>query len=409
MKKHKRGERPAKSKSPKKKLTKKQKILIILSSILILAGGAVAIYFIFFNKPAEEPVTETTPAPIKEAPKYYSKLTGEEIAKGADEAPLYCIQTPNGLDGARPQVGLTQAKIIFEAIAEAGITRFAAIYQSPDGSVIGPIRSLRTYYLDWDTPFGCTVVHAGGSDEAIAALRSGDYREVDEGYNYTFRDYSTYIAPNNLFTSSELLQKNSEAYGYTKSNYTAWPRLLPDEAAAEAKKLTQPSAESSSDQTGEKTKAESESATPTLPLVDKIILTYGGYANFNPVYTYNKESNKYLRSYASGEPHQSYNCPSGLTSPVISRDCTLEQLSPSVVIAMKAVEYLDWDGYHHVIKTIGSGEAVVFQNGTAIPATWQKSSRDTQITFTDKNGSEIKLTPGQTWLTILPQSGTITY
>ena len=103
-----------------KQLTKKQKIIIIASSVIILlVSVGIAVYFIFFNKPAEEePVAEEPPAPAKPV-KYYSKLTGEEIEKGADEAPLYCIQTPNGLDGARPQVGLQEAKIVFEAIAEA--------------------------------------------------------------------------------------------------------------------------------------------------------------------------------------------------------------------------------------------------------------------------------------------------
>lgn len=388
-----------------KKLTKKQKIIIILASVLILVGAGVAVFFIFFNK-TEEPVAEPTPEPPKKEEKYYSRLTGEEIAKGADEAPLYCVQTPNGLDGARPQVSLGQAKIIFEAIAEAGITRFAAIYQSPEGSALGPIRSLRTYYLDWDTPFGCTVVHAGGSDEAIAALRSGGYREVDEDYTYVWRDYSTYIAPNNLFTSPDLLANNSAAYNYTKAEYTAWPRLLPEEASDIVKKnfSSNEPAESNSDQ-----ETENAPATEPVKIVENITLNYGGYLDFNPVYTYDRESNKYLRSYASGAPHQTYNCPSGLSNFSISRDCTLSQLTPSVVIAMKAVEYLDTDGYHHVIKTIGSGEAVVFQNGTATPATWEKTSRGTQITFKDASGQEIKLTPGQTWITVLPTTGVINY
>ncbi len=385
-----------------KKLTKKQKIIIILASILVLLGIGAAVYFIFF-RPTSSPIADNSPEPIPET-KYYSRLTGEPITKGADEAPLYCVQTPNGLDGARPQVGLTQAKIIFEAIAEAGITRFAAIYQNPEGSVLGPIRSLRTYYLDWDTPFDCTIVHAGGSDEAIAAVRSGGYREVDEDYDYVWRDYSTYIAPNNLFTSPELLQKNSNFYGYEKANYTAWPRLTPDEATTLAHNQTAPNTSDNSD-----TSDTSTTPSSSTPLVERITLTYGGYLDFNPVYTYNRETNQYLRSYASGDPHQSYNCPAGLSDPSISRDCTLSQLSPSVVIAIKATEYLDTDGYHHVIKTIGSGDAVVFQNGMAIPATWEKTSRTSQITFKDSTNQEIKLTPGQTWITVLPTTGTISY
>ena len=54
----------------------------------------------------------------------------EQMAKNANEQPIYCIQIPNGLDGARPQVGLHRASIVFEAIAEVGITRFAAIFKN---------------------------------------------------------------------------------------------------------------------------------------------------------------------------------------------------------------------------------------------------------------------------------------
>ena len=62
----------------------------------------------------------------------YSILTGEPLADSSlRNAPVYCMQTPNGTDGARPQAGLTEAGVVFEAIAEAGITRFAAIYQNP--------------------------------------------------------------------------------------------------------------------------------------------------------------------------------------------------------------------------------------------------------------------------------------
>lgn len=380
-----------------KKLSRKQKNILIISGVFLFAVILSAVFFVVFRRAKEEPASPVTEESQKTAPapKYYSKLSGEEIQQGEDEAPIYCVQIPNGLDGARPQVGLHQAKVVFEAIAEAGITRFAAVFQNPQGSAIGPIRSLRSYYLDWDTPFGCTVVHAGGSDDAIAALRAGGYLELDESYDYTWRNYSDFIAPNNLFTAPKLLQAHSSANGYTAAKYTAWPRLTPEKDNHE----DEPKAEDSTEKDASVAPAKASS----------IRLTYGGYVDFDPVYTYDEQSASYLRSYASGAPHQAYSCPEGMSDPVFSRDCSLSQLAPKVVVAIKVSEWLDSDWYHHVIKTVGSGEAYIFQNGTVIPATWSKASQADQIVFTDKDGKEVKLAPGQLWISVIPQTGSVTY
>lgn len=390
-----------------KKLTKKQKTIIILSVCFILAVAISVTFFILFRKSKAEPVAEDIPAPAPEK-KYYSRLSGEEIKPGEDDTPIYCIQVPNGLDGARPQVGLHQAKVVFEAIAEAGITRFAAVFQNPTGSAIGPIRSLRSYYLDWDTPLDCTIVHAGGSDDAIAALRSGGYLEIDES-EYTWRNYSDFIAPNNLFTSPSLLAAHSTAVNYTTAKYTAWPRLTPEESLTAAQAVNPTTEDTTDANTEPDTNTESTSDTTKPTPVSTIRINYGGYADFNPVYQYNPDTNTYLRSYASGTPHNAYACPDGLSDPVFSRDCTLSQLAPSAVAVIKVSEWLDTDGYHHVIKTIGSGEAYIFQNHTVIPATWKKLNQSDQISFTTQDGTEVKLAPGQLWITAIPTTGTVTY
>ena len=141
---------------------------LIIGIVCLLCGGAlVATALLMPKKSLPDFAFPEVPSKKPESNNIYSNLTGEIVASEEEKAaPTFCIQTPNGTDGARPQVGLTQAGVIFEAIAEAGITRFAAIYQNPSSAAIGPIRSLRMYYLMWDTPFDCTIVHAGGADDA---------------------------------------------------------------------------------------------------------------------------------------------------------------------------------------------------------------------------------------------------
>ena len=57
---------------------------------------------------------------------------------------------------ARPQSGLSSADIVYEAVAEGGITRFLAVFYCQDAGVVGPVRSARTYFIDFISE-GCFV------------------------------------------------------------------------------------------------------------------------------------------------------------------------------------------------------------------------------------------------------------
>ena len=144
--------------------------------------------------------------------------------------------------------------------------------------------------------------------------------------------------------------------------------------------------------------------------VTNVSLKLGGWASYNIDYTYDAESNKYLRSYESGAPHEVYNC--NLDEPGEQNPeavCDLVQLAPSVVVAMKVQEGRAWDNYHEDITTIGSGEAYIFQNGSVIQGTWDKPSRNEQIQFFDADGNAVRLAPGQTFVTAVPGYGTIDF
>lgn len=397
---------------------KKRKKIIIISIIvvLLLAGIATACYFIFFYKPAPENVQEEEIV-VVEKPKYYSKLSGLEIEnESINSMPTYCIQIPNGLDGARPQTGLDSAAVIFEAIAEAGITRFAAIFQNPQNSVIGPIRSLRSYYLDWDTPFDCTIVHAGGSNDAIAAVRSGGYRDLTESYDYMWRDQSSYWAPNNLMTSPALLAEFNKANGYNTSNPVTFSRLLPNEAtekknAAFKSAGIDPETNEQIKKTTEGDNTEGENTETITPLVESIDVNFGYVDAFNVHYQYNRQTNSYLRSYQNGQAHLVYSCPDGLTQPSPKTACgDAKQLSPSAIVVIKVDEYLDSDGYHQVVQTIGTGTAYIFQNGTSTKGVWVKNNKSDQITFKSDSGEAISFTPGQIFISAIPNgTGSVKY
>ena len=386
------------SKPNRKKSSKKPAVILAIIFVVILLGGVLA-YFLFFRTDAPLKPNKNLNIGIEDPDPIYSNLTGLEIAdESLNSSPTFCIQIPNGsTDGARPQVGLTQAGVVFEAIAETGITRFAAVFQNPTSSAIGPVRSLRPYYLDWDTPFDCTVTHAGGSDEAIAALRQGGQRNLDENYSYMWREDNTGRLWNNLFTSpSDLLQFNAD-HGYTTSSPKTFPRLTPDEATAIANQNLNPD-------------CPEDTVCDITPVVNNVYINFGNWVNYNTVYTYDPATNTYARSYQSGDAHLVYECPAGLNQPTTTTECgDLKQVSPSAVVAMMVQEHTMADGYHESIATISSGQAYIFQNGEVIEGTWNKTSQDSQIVFKDTSGEVIKFTPGQLWIAAVPQFGSVSW
>ena len=405
--------------TPEEKQSKKALIITLSIVAFVLIGGGLAAYFLFLNKPAEEASVETPPEetidpiPTKteeepDTPHYYSRLSGEEVAdESAISRPTYCVQIPNGVDGARPQAGLQDAKVVFEAIAESGITRFAAIFQDPP-AVVGPIRSLRLYYLNWDVPFDCTIVHAGGSEEALKAVKEYGVRDLSENYSFMWRSSTNYTVQrlwNNLFTSNEYLNGHSTINGYLSSDVHSFARFTPPQAARNKIDV----------QAEERLKIDQPSIKDTdalAPKVTHITMRIGAMPNFNPVYDYDAATNTYKRSYETGAAHTSYDCTGKTGELTPELVCEETQITASVVIGLMVQERkASYDNYHEDISVIGAGDAYIFQNGIAIKGTWEKPSKDAQITFKDASGNEVKLVPGKTWISAIPQSygGSVQY
>ena len=385
-----------------KKPVDKVSIGLISAGILGMVGGIGCAAFGFLGM--QKVVAEASFPQAEDANKSensLSALTGLELADGKSaDAPIYCMQTPNGLDGARPQAGLNEAGVVFEAIAEAGITRFAAIYQEPESGVIGPIRSLRSYYLDWDTPFDCTIVHAGGADDALRAVAMGGYNDLDENETFMFRGRNYQRAWNNLFTTGELL---AQASAGRASNAKGFARMTPEESARER-------IDSGAVAMLDITKPSEGDTSAIAANVSVISIDFGGAESFDVNYNYNSETNTYLRSYGTGEPHVVYNCPtenSSLQEP--EAFCEEAQVAPAVVVAMVVRESRAADSYHGDITTTGTGDAYIFQNGNVIKGSWSKASAADQIKFFDEEGNEVKLAVGQTWVEAVPRYGAVLY
>jgi len=333
-----------------------RKLLIIIGSIVALLTAAALTYFFVFYKPASNQPTPETQLPRVDPPKYHSPLTGMLVNNDAlTKRPVSGVMIENSPE-ARPQSGLSDAGVVFEAICEGGITRFLALYQSERPQLVGPIRSVRMYYIDWAAGFNASIAHVGGNIDALNEIRNGTHRDLDQFSNGdSYWRSNDRWAPHNMYTSFDNIDAMNAAKGYTSSSFTSFPRI--DGAP---------------------------SATPTASIIN---VTISGPL-FDSSYIYNPTTNNYARSQA-GEPHT---------------DSTGVQITPSVVIAMYVNEYTgaSEEGSEEYIATLSSGRAVIFQNGIATEATWSKSSQTSQIQFTDAAGMPISLIRGQTWVTAIP-------
>lgn len=332
----------------------------------IILASAITATVVMYQPPRAAPLVKST---VKPTPKptqivYYSPLTGEQVPDEAStKMAVTGIMIENSPD-ARPQSGIKDAGVVFEAIAEGGITRFLALYQQQKPQLIGPVRSVRLYYVDWVAPFQASIAHIGGSKFALNEVRNGSYRDIDQFFNAAsyWRATDRY-APHNVYTSFERLDALNTKKGYSTSAFTAWPRQ---------------------DSTPAKT-----------PNATSIDVTISG-ALYNNHYDYDRSTNTYRR-FVGGAPHS---------------DREAGQITPNVVIVMDTtMTKIFEDGYREQITTTGSGRARIFQNGIVTEATWSKADRGSQIKFTSADGHEISLNRGQTWITAVPanQGGGVTW
>ncbi|MDO9510072.1 MAG: DUF3048 domain-containing protein, partial [Candidatus Magasanikbacteria bacterium] len=142
---------------------------------------------------------------------FIDKMTGLPSDNVADTDPKAIAVMIDNHPDAFPLNGVNEAKIVYEAPVEGGMTRFMAIYSSVQKiDKVGPVRSARPDYFDWAKEYGIPLyLHCGGSSEALKILKTErGMVDVNEFYSsqYFWRDNSRF-APHNLYVSSLLWQK----------------------------------------------------------------------------------------------------------------------------------------------------------------------------------------------------------
>lgn len=335
----------------------------------------------------DEPKTEECP------------LNGELLSK--TQKAKWEVRRPLGVmienhKDARPQSGLSSADVIYEAVAEGGITRFLAIFYCKDASYIGPVRSARIYFIKMLEEYGSNPLygHVGGANTPGPANALGYINDIGWGlfndmnqfavpFPYYWRDYER--LPNRV-TEHTVYSSTAKLWQYAKDN----------------RKLTNVDEKGVAwDKTFTKWKFVDDAATTDRGTIAKIDFGFWNLfaSDYTVVWTYDNLRNTYKRD-NGGVPHMDKN--------------TGKALETKNVIVLFAKESPANDGYeggqHILYKVTGTGDALVFQNGNATKTTWSKLNEESRIKFTDDaTGKEIPMVRGQVFIEILPIGNKVTY
>jgi hypothetical protein len=261
---------------------------------------------------------------------------------------------------ARPQSGLDQADVVFEILAEGEVTRFVAVYQSHEAEVIGPVRSIRPYFVEIGAALDAVIVHAGWSQEAMDILTDRKLPHLDEVYGdgaFYWRSKER-KAPHNLYTSTAKMMQGAEARKFSKEwkeTVLAFAREGRNQLQGEAANRIQ------------------------IPYIRGYVVSY----------EYDAAGGIYKRS-MDDKPH-------------LDKESGKQLTATNLLVLESKHQIVDSAGRREV-DIFGPGKGILLQEGKYVHVTWEQKNG---IIRAYKDGKEMQLLPGTTWIQIVPEGSAI--
>lgn len=296
---------------------------------------------------------------------------------------------------SRPQSGLSSADVVYEAVAEGGISRFMGVFYcgAAQNVTVAPVRSARTYFLPWVLEYDALYNHVGGAgrcndptvDErakALCQIEQYKIKDMDQfgiSFPTCYRNYDRLDHPvateHTMVCFTDKLYKLAAERGWTNLdakgvkwdvNFQAWQ--FKDDAK-------------------EADRAASFSAS---------FVAWKGYEReYGVRWEYDRVGNNYKR-FNGGIAHMDLETKTQLTAKVV------------VIVFAKEIGPVD-DHAHLLYNTIGAGEGLVLQDGKATKVTWKKADLRARTKLYDASGKEVALNRGQVWFELLPIGTSVRY
>ncbi len=294
-------------------------------------------------------------------------LTGLSIAKEELEKRAVAVMINNHKKSI-PQSGISKADIIYEIPVEGEFVRLMAVFQDLTVDKIGPVRSARHYFMDYAFDNNAIYVHFGHSDQAQEAISDLDVPSID-GINPKYEKLLTWRDPerkktsgleHSAYTSGKKIKNTWETTKYKVENHENYEPIF----KFTPKKLSYEDWES----------------------CDKVMIPYSYYQK--SVFEYDNKSNKYIRSQFD-KPH-------------IDVDTGKQLEFTNLIIQYANIAPIKNDAYGRKnVDTVSSGDGLYITEGKIIPIKWSKSSHKKATKYTYKDGSELELNKGKTWISVV--------
>lgn len=306
--------------------------------------------------PASTKPTPTTLATVA------SPLTGLAVNRELAARPVVTVKVDNS-PGARPQAGLSEADLVYEERVEGSVVRFLAVYQSEDASPVGPVRSVRSTDAAIIAPLGGVFAFSGGIAPFKDQVRATGVRVVTEDDNAGVKFRPGHKRPLATYADTAKLREGSR----TGAPPPLFARLDPPETFA-----------------------------PTAPEALSMRAVFGSLTTAD--WKWDPARAMWLRS-TNNTPHLLEG------GKRIEAACVILQTVP-----YRGTVQTDRSGTRVDEAVItGTGRAIVGCEGRTVIARWDKPSQKAVTTWSDAaTGEPIRLTPGRTWVSLVPTDGVIT-
>lgn len=279
------------------------------------------------------------------------------------------VMIDNQGDRPLPQGGLHKADVVYEALAEGGITRYMAVFWDQLPEKIGPVRSSRHYFVDFAMEHDAIYVHIGWSPQAQAEISRYGASNINGLYDSIFHKIT------------------SDPYNW-QDKYTSGKKIL--NYAKDCKKYSLKT---------KKDQVFSYLEDVTVPQkgkrVDSLYISYN--AGHNCKYVYDAKKQYYYR-WRMGKKH-------------MERESGKQISAGNIIIQYCSNSSIINDAKNRQeLKNIGSGTGWFVTMGKAQKITWSKKSATAPTIYKyASNGKKIKLNPAQTWVQVTPPSAKVEF
>lgn len=393
-------------------------IFTFLGLYLISAGISMALFSFVRGSGADEKLAENVNKSrgkidsnlpkTEECPINGMKYTKPEREIWEKRRPITAI-IENHSD-ARPQSGLSKADVVYEAVAEGGITRFLAVMYcgaAAEEVKLAPVRSARVYFINFAAEYSKNPIflHVGGANNICGNCPGG------------VKTPGTVAKKVDAFKMmSDLGWRTAKGNDFDGGTNIGFPIVVRDQYRLGDKAAWEHSVVAFTDKIydeAEKRGFGAKDATGKLwsdgfkawkfadekPVSAKYSeISFEFWSNkpdYNVSWKYDSSKNVYLR-FNGGKPHMDHE--------------TNEQISAKNLAVIEVPEEgpVDKEG-HMYYENVGTGKMLLFQNGDVIKGTWKKATQSSRMIFSDQNGKEISLVRGTIWVEAIPKGNAVDY